>query len=698
MTHRLDALLRPTSVAVVGASVRPDSMGEWALQNLAKGGFTGDVYAVNPNYEELQDYRCYASLAELPAVPQLVIFGVGDQRIEAALDDAIAAGVPAAVIMSTTIIDDDPVPLLKDRLQKKINAAGMLVCGSNGMGFYNVRDHVWACGFDSAMHSAPGNVTLISHSGAGMSGIIDCEQRLRVNLAVSTGNELSVTMDEYLDFALDLPETRAVGLFIETARNPARFRAALQKASQRRIPVVAIKVGKTDESARLAVSHSGALAGDDAAYAALFDHYGVQRVDDMDQLATTLIMFAELHPVSAGGLATLHDSGGERQLIIDLAAEARVPLTKLQPETVAALEQVLDPELPAVNPLDGWSRGGSNYEQQMSESLALMMRDAGTALGAAILNRAPDGVVYPMYLNYIRHARAESGKPVALVAARQGTGHDEVVVTSTHAGTPVLDNVPMFLRGVRALFAYRDFLLQDDDEPKAMERKRLEQCRGRLQSGAALGEAESLALLADAGMPVADFRSASDAQSLATAATDIGYPVVLKTAAAGIAHKSDQAGVVLDVGDEASLLTAYRTLSTQHGDAVTVAAMAGEGVEMILGMTQDAQFGPIVIVGFGGVLAETLQDVTFALPPFSVDHARRCVDRLRLRSLLDGVRGKAPADIDSFCELASLFSTFVFECRGDLDEVDINPVLVHASGCTVVDALIVAGSRDPAGA
>jgi acyl-CoA synthetase (NDP forming) len=228
MSHRLDPLLRPTSVAVVGASARPESMGDWALSNLLKGGFSGAIYPVNPRYAELQGHRCYTGLNALPAIPDLVIFAVGDQRIEAALDDAIALGVPAAVLHSSAVLDDDTPPLLRERLQQKVRAAGMLVCGANGMGFYNVRDHVWGCGFDSAMHTAPGNVSLISHSGAGMSGLIDCEQRLRVNFAVSTGNELSVSMDEYLDFALELPETRAVGLFVETARNPAGLCAALQ--------------------------------------------------------------------------------------------------------------------------------------------------------------------------------------------------------------------------------------------------------------------------------------------------------------------------------------------------------------------------------------------------------------------------------------------------------------------------------------
>jgi acyl-CoA synthetase (NDP forming) len=664
-------------------------MGEWSLRNLFNGGFRGEIYPVNPGYQELEGLRCYASLAELPAVPDLVIFAVSDQRIEAVLDDAIAAGVPAAVIMSTTIVDDDRPPLLRERLRRKIQAAGMVVCGTNCMGFYNVRDRVWACGFDSAPHAPPGNVTLISHSGAGMSGIIDCDARVRINLAVSAGNEISVTMDEYLDFALDLPETRVVGLFIETARNPAGFRAALEKARRKRIPVVALKVGRTEKSARLTVSHSGAMAGDDAAYDALFDRYGVIRVLDMDELATTLILFAELGTVGPGGLVTLHDSGGERQLLIDLADEAGVELTELGDDTTARLRQVIDPELPAVNPLDAWSRGGEGYARQMTQSLSIMLADADAAVGAAILNRAPGGSIYPVYLDYLRGARDATGKPVALVAARQGTGHDPVVVATTHAGIPVLDGVTTFLKGVRGLFAFRDFLNRDPGSVDVPAAEVVGRWSERLQQDRRPSEREALGMLADFGLPVAMPVAVNDVSQLAAAGAASGFPVVLKTATPGIAHKSDQGGVVLAIGDMAALESAYTEMAGRLGPAAVVAPMAAPGVEMILGATQDEQLGPVVMLGVGGVLAETLGDVRFLLPPFGADEARRAVDRLRLRPLLDGARGARAADVDAFCEVAARFSAVVAALADPNEEVDLNPVIVHERGCTVVDALVI---------
>ena len=457
MTHRLDPLLRPRSVAVIGASAREDSMGDWALRNLERGGFEGNIYLVNPGYDEIRGQRCFASIADLPEAPQMAIFAIGDHRLEASIDEAIAKGIRAAVIHSSLYLDDDTDPPLRDRLRAKLLDADMLVCGGNGMGFYNIRDNTWGCGFDSRKHPPRGNAAIISQSGSGMCGIIDMESRLRANLAVSTGSELTVTMDEYIDFALDLPETKVIGLFIETARNPAGFRAALAKAADKGIPVVAIKVGRTKKSAEMAISHSGTIAGDDATYEALFDRFGVHRVIDQDEMATALILFAELSPLGPGGLVSLHDSGGEQQLMVDLAEQAGVPLTELSPDTVAKLEEVLDPELQAVNPLDAWSRGGDDWAEQMTSCFSIMIQDEGAAIGGLIHDRGPDGLIYTAYTGYMDGARQVTDKPMALVGSRQGPAGDPLALETTYAGMPVLDGVLTFLKGVRGLMDFRDF-------------------------------------------------------------------------------------------------------------------------------------------------------------------------------------------------------------------------------------------------
>lgn len=692
MSHRLDSLLRPRSVAVVGASARKDSMGEWSLKNLERGGYTGKIYPVNPGYDDLRGLSCYPDLASLPEVPDLVVFAVGDHRLEQSLDDAIDKKIPAAVLMSSLVLDDDAEPLLRDRVQRKIAAAGMLVCGANGMGFYNIRDKVWACGFDSRLHEGPGNASLISHSGSGMSGIVDCEQRLQFNFAVSAGNEIAVTMDQYLDFALDLPETRVVGLFVETARNPEGFRNALAKAARKRIPIVALKVGKTARAAALTISHSGAMAGDDATYAALFDYYGVHRVADMDELATAMIVFAAMNPIGPGGLATLHDSGGERQLIVDLADETGVPLPELTVETTHRLQSVLDPELPAVNPLDGWSRGGPGARQQMSDCMSILLQDEGIAVGAVMHDRAPEGRVYPSYIRYMEAAHEKSGKPVALVAARQGTGHDSAVVAATHRGFPVLDGVLPFLKSIRLLMNQRDYVSPTSSTIAEANPAAIKVWPRRLRANGVLDEADSLQLLRDFGLPTSRGAIAGSEAELIDATKSLRKPLVLKTATPGMMHKSDHGGVRLGLETIGDLQRAYQDLAERLGPSVLVAEMAPAGVEMILGARRDPQFGPVVIMGFGGTLAEVLSDVAFALPPFDAHYAMRRLSTLRLRPLLDGVRGKPAADIRSFCEMAARFSVMVHALGDELQEVDVNPVIVGSQASVAVDALVVAHS------
>ena len=688
MTHYLDPLLRPASIAVVGASVRHGSVGNQVLKNLLDGRFSGHLFAVNPRYKEVHGVQCYASLAELPKRVEHVIFAVSDEHIETALDAAIDHGVRAATLISALVLDDDDTPLLRERIARKARDADLLLCGGNAMGFYNFRDCVWACGFDTRSHSPPGNVTLISHSGSGMSGILDVDERINFNLAVSTGQELTVCMEQYLDFALEQAETRVVGLFMETVRNPQRMRATLDKANARGIPIVAIKVGRTDLAAELAVSHSGALAGNDAAFVALFDRYGVHRVDDMDELASALIMFAQPNAVGDGGLVSIHDSGGERQLTIDLADDVGVRFADLTPDTLSTLQARLDPGLPAVNPLDAWSRGGAGAHDVVADCFAAMLADPGAALGAVIHDRAPHGLLYGEYIDYLRRAHAASGKPVFLVANRQGTGSDPAVRATTEQGFPVIDGVRSFLTGVRCLFEHRDFRKREQMQPPARPDAAARWHTTLVQSQQ-IDELAGMALLTDFGIAVTTVRFADSEGAVVSAAQTLGYPVVLKTAT-GAEHKTDVGGVVIAIRDEITLRNAYRDMRERLGSAVTVAQMVDEpGVEMILGMTRDAQFGPLIMLGFGGIHAEVLRDVAFALPPFDAGTARRLVDRLRLRPLLNAQRGRSAVAIDAYCEAAARFSVLAAELGEQVAAIDINPLIVHQHACVAVDVLVV---------
>ena len=527
----------------------------------------------------------------------------------------ISLGIPACTIFSALIISDDSTPNLKQRIVTKAQDAGLLVAGANGMGFYNVRDRVLAGGFDTRDHPYPGNVALISQSGAGMSGIVDCERRIQFNFAVSSGYELTVSMEDYLDYALDLPETRVVGLFLETSRHPKKLIAVFKKANQRGIPIVVLKVGRTDLAAELAISHSGALAGSDRCYQAVFDYYGVQRVSDMDELATALIMFAQTKQTAEGGLVCLHDSGGERQLIIDLADGLNVPLTELEETTITQLKSILDPGLPAVNPLDGWGAGGVNATTNMADCFSILLTDSEAAMGAVVHDRGPNSEIYSSYLHYLEEAQRASGKPVFLVANRQGSGADELAITSTYRGMPVIDGVTQFLVGARCLLAYRDFQQLPVMKYDVIDEKKVDYWKRQLQDCDDVSESVASNLLSDFGIPMIQSLEVSSQDELQAAALNVGFPLVLKTAVRGINHKTEVGGVILDISDQHQLQDAYQDLLQRLGPAVTVSPMAdNSGVEMILGVSRDDQFGPTVVVGFGGIYAEILSDVAVLLP------------------------------------------------------------------------------------
>ena len=693
--HRLQPLLKPSSIAVLGASQKSGSVGNEVIVNLLRGGFEGSIYPVNPGYEEILGIACYPSLVDLPARPDMVIFAISDRRIESALDEVIALNIPACTIFSALILDNDSTPNLKQRIATKAQNAGLLVAGANGMGFYNVRDRVLAGGFDTRDHPYPGNVSLISQSGAGMSGIVDCEQRLQFNLAVSSGYELTVSMEDYLDYALDLKETKVVGLFLETSRYPHKLIQAFKKANQRRIPIVVLKVGRTDLAAELAVSHSGALAGSDQCYNAVFDRYGVQRVDDMDQLATTLIMFAQTDQITQGDVVSLHDSGGERQLMIDLADSLKVPLTKLQPSTITQLENLLDAGLPAVNPLDGWGAGGPNASAMMADCFTALLADTGAALGAVIHDRGPNSEVYSSYLNYLHQAHAASGKPVFLVANRQGSGTDELAITSTHNGFAVIDGVSQFLIGARCLLNYRDFQLREPMSSVGIDQTKCDYWRQRLQAETKVTETLASQCLANLGIPMLQSILVGSEKELAVAGANVGFPLVLKTAQPEIDHKSDVGGVVLNIANQADLLKAYREIADRLGPKGMVAPMLqSSGIEMILGISRDSQFGPTVVAGFGGIFAEVLSDVAVLIPPFNATAVKRVLENLSMADLLKGARGASKVDVDSYCEVAARLSEIAVAFSDTLVEVDINPIMLTADGCVGLDALMVLADKN----
>jgi acyl-CoA synthetase (NDP forming) len=688
----LEAMLEARSVAVVGASAQSGSFGAELLRQLRVGGFDGRIYPVNPNYTEIDGLTCVAAIEHVPEPVDLAILGVGNASLEKILRGAAASGARSAVICASGHgPDEGEGPSLPERLQAIAREFGMAVCGGNGMGFINFERRLRATGYSQDPNLASGPVTFLTQSGSSFSALLRNRRGIRFNLAVSGGDELVTTMAEYLEYALALESTRVVAIFMETIREPARFRRALELAAARDIPVVALKVGRGDFARRMVTAHSGAIAGEDGAYEALFDHAGVLRVRGLDELADTVELLYSGRVAAAGGLATLHDSGGERTHLIDVAEACDVPLAVISDATSKRLATVLGPGLPPVNPLDAWDTSGTARDAFIA-CLQALHDDADTAAVAFAVDLVADerDDVYPAIA---LHTAAITTKPFAVLCNLRSAIDADKARALRDAGVPVLEGTETGVRAIGHLLARRDFRLRRLAEapPNRVDWQRAERWRTRISTGQ-VGEAEAMDLLAAYGIATVRCVEVEGLDSALEAASAIGWPVVLKTASPGVAHKTDRDGVRLDLGDESALRRAYRDIDSRLGPRMTVAAMIPEtpgAVEMHLGVVVDEQFGPLVVVAAGGVLVETFEDRRVALPPVTPDHARALIDRLRISGILDGARGRPAVDRDAIAGALSALSHLAVELGDVLEAVDINPLIAGPQGCIAADALVI---------
>jgi len=696
--HPLDPLLRPRSIAFVGASDRPNSTGAAMLAMSRIDGFEGHVYPVNPRLAELDGKPCYPDLAALPEVPDHVVIGVASRFVEAILDQAIELGVAAATIFASCYLDHDDSPSLPARLAKKAAAAGMSLCGANCMGFYTPSVGLRVASAASPEGLQPGGIAWIAQSGSAFGALSHNDRRLGFTLAVSTGMELVTTLVDYMDWALHQPETRVIGLFVETIRDPAGFSRVLAAARRRGIPVVVLKVGRTAKSARMAVSHTGAIAGNDAVYEAVFRAYGVHRVADMDEMAATLALFEGPRRPARGQLGTIHDSGGERELIVDIAEDYGIAFATLDPATCTALAAHLEPGLVAENPLDAYGTH-NDLENRFATLIATLVNDPNVGIGLFMSNPR-DGYEYAeSYSRAVMKAAKMTSKPLALASNYSMADDSDLAVRLRQAGVPLVRGTRNALLAVRHVMDDRDYR---DRYAKARaagparspcDDQVVARWRSRLAKDEPVSEADGLAMLADFGLVTPGMARVASLTELDAALSDLRFPVVIKTAE-DHAHKSDVGGVRLNINTLEEACAAYRDMAARLGPRALIMEMAPSGTELSFGAIYDPGFGPVVIVSAGGVMIELLADRVAALVPLAADEARQLLDTLRISALLAGFRGQPPADLTAVVAQLVRFSHMVAALDDAISALDVNPIICGPNGCHAVDCLVVPRGRD----
>ncbi len=661
--------LEARSVAVVGASARPGSFGERMAIEVLRSSSAPQVHFVHPSYSEVLGRPCVPTLDDLPEPVDLALLGVPDRALVEQLTKARERGDGGAVIYGSA---HGQGAALRE-------AAGpMPLVGAGCMGFVNVARGLRAVGYVERERLEPGPIALLTHSGSAFSALLRTHRRLEYSLAVSSGQELVTTTADYLDYALSLPETRVVGLFLETMRDVPRLREGLARAAEQDVPVVALTVGASTAGGSLVAAHSGAVAGADGAWEALFRAYGVHRVHDLDELVDTLEVLSLLRhrrPQAGRGIATVHDSGGERILTADLAEAARVPFAPLSQETNTRLADLLADGLVPGNPLDVWGTGAGTREL-FGTCLATLAADplVGVTALAVDMVEEYDGDID--YVEAVMDAAAATPDASFVVLTPLSAGvHQPYAARLREAGIPVLEGMSSGLRALRHLLDVRPRPV-----PEPLDHVEVPALEGPL------GAAGALDLLARAGLPVVPTQIARGSAGVLSAAGEIGYPVALKTT--GADHKTEVGGVVLGVADPAEAAAAYHRLR-EIDDSVIVQAMAPAGVELNLGIIRDPHLGPLVVLGAGGVLVELVGERVVALPPVSEAAALALLDELpKVGRLLDGWRGAPPADRAAIARAVATVSRLAVAWP-TLDALDVNPLLCTPDGVLALDALLL---------
>lgn len=678
----LGHLLTPRTVAVVGASDRLDSFGGGVVRTIRDAGFKGGLFGINPRLSAIEDVPVFPALSALPTPAECVALCLPDAHLAKALEDAADGGAKGAVIFSRCYDSGTEGAPLVERLQAIARSAGIAICGHNCMGFVNTANDLQIAVSRWKPTPGKGSVGIISHSGSTWSAIMGSQRDIDLGCAISAGGELTTNVADYLRYLIEQPAIRVVGLVLETVREPEQFMEALSLAARRGVAIVALKLGRSEIGRGFTVSHSGGLAGSEGAFRAICRKYNVILTTTLDQYLDCIEMFRTEARPGVGGVAVVTDSGGERQLIADVSADVGLSLAQFSPETLTRIEVGSDPGMAAGNPVDCYGDG----RMLMAEMGEACIRDPDVAMIAVGTNLVHGRSYLQKSIDASKRiAKAANGIPFVVF------GNASSSISAEGARLLRDARIPVLMGTHNACFAMNAFLRWHQFDPANLELPSMP--LGGSHDAAAvfhpLAPDEVDRLLRDEGFPLAQAVFCEGLDEAAVAADAIGYPVVLKTAEAAIAHKTEHGGVVVGISDIASLKVAVQSVTAGCGPKLQVQAMASSGTELILGMMRDVQFGPMAIVGLGGIFTEVLKDsVTVALPA-EPNELRQAITSLKAYGLLNGARGQKPANIDALVELILKLSAF-FLAREELKEIEFNPIRINESTITILDTLVIA--------
>ncbi|HLK33009.1 MAG TPA: bifunctional acetate--CoA ligase family protein/GNAT family N-acetyltransferase [Terriglobales bacterium] len=703
--HPLDAIFKPQSVAVVGATERQGSVGRTILWNLLSTPFGGTVYPINPNRGSVLGIKAYRSLATVPERVELAVIVTPAETVPGVIDECLEAGVKGAIVISAGFKEHgEHGKELERQILQKMQGSRLRVIGPNCLGVMNPLSGLNAT-FAQTM-ARPGNVAFISQSGALCTAVLDWSQREMVGYSafVSIGSMLDVDWGDLIDYLGNDPRTHSIVMYMESVGNARNFLSAAREVSLTK-PIIVVKAGRTEAAAVAAASHTGALTGSDEVLEAAFRRCGVLRVTSISDLFYLADVLSKQPRPQGPRLAILTNAGGPGVLATDALIGLGAELAPLSAETMKALDELLPPHWSHNNPIDVLGDAGP---QRYAKALEIASRDA--SIDGLLTILTPQAMTDPTQTaEQLKPYAKTTGKPVlaswmggAEVAAGQDILHRAGIPTFPFPDTAarVFYYMWRYSYNLRGLYETPSLPLE---AAAAVDRGRAESILKRAHAAGRtlLTELESKQVLAAYGIPCVPTMLAISEKEAVERAQEIGYPVVLKLHSETITHKTDVGGVQLNLRDADAVRKAFRAIEAAvreikgegHFLGVSVQPMVKqEGYELILGSSIDAQFGPVLLFGSGGQLVEVFKDRALALPPLNTTLARRTMEQTKIFRALQGVRGRKAVDVGALEELLVRFSELVVE-NPWIKEIDINPLLASPERLLALDARVVLHGR-----
>ena len=685
-----EALFYPRSVAVIGASANPQKIGGLPVRMLREMGYAGEIFPVNPTASEIQGLRAWPSMRELPEAPDVAIVAVPAASVVASIRDCASRGVRAAVVFSSGFAEGGAAGLaLQHEIARIASDSDLTLLGPNCLGVMNVRRR-WIGTFSPAPLSgmpAEGSVAIVSQSGAfgAYAFVLARKAGLGVSQWITTGNEAGVSVADVIDWLADDDETRVIVAYIEGARDGDRLRRALLKARAADKPVVVTKVGRTEVGARAAISHTASLSGEDAVYQAVFDETGAVRAFTVEQMFRLAHAFSLVSPPRGRRLAIITVSGGVGTLMADAASDAGLELPPLPPELARQLRERV-PFASTENPVDVTGQITADYETLNITALGAAQSGAFDALCLFLAAASAAPVIGPRVVDTMHRLRAAAP---ALPLALTGIMNAQQTAELHAAGCLVYEEPTHAIDAFAAL--QRWTAGGTDAAPDATALPTLDVVPGTRN------EAEGFAFLREAGIAAAPHRVVQSVDEAVDAWRDLGADaVVLKIVSRDILHKSDVGGVEVGPADEAQVRAAYARITAAvsqrapdaRSDGMLVAQQLKPAVELLLGARHDPVFGPIVVLGLGGVAVELFAQTALLTAPTTAARVTAKLHELKIMPLLSGWRGQPHIDPAPLVQAVVAFSELAARIGPALRSMEINPLMVLEDGVAAADAVI----------